>query len=564
MTEPSNQMTIQRRQVTRLDRIIQILEISFIFLLVFSLIALIDAVVDGLDLYTPISNDFLGRERVGPLNGGNYEAIVRITLVFNLLLFVFSLLFGIWIRRSRDNWTWAEFGYTFSTNEYSFLSLVRRGFILGVLAMIIFFFGRMLAFSLRGGDWTYLHAFAYFTDPDTLYTGQELQAEYYFGVVEMGFIWPLSAGFFFFAYTHNSLRTKFPEGVANIISTLFYVFYLQFFFLIDTQDKITRYWQVLSDPVGNYRFWIDSIALLIILFINFSAFSETKSIVFPFLMNFVFNVGITVVQASNALIFSSLDVGMLGIFAALFGVVIFWVIFLRQDFSTLKIGLNSLRGFGKIPVVDLIAYLLMFVFLSFVLPGVINEILFRSEGGDLVLADWAIPLLYALNFVLLLIMAILVLTYEPTDVWDVLLISKAGTPIASHIKLFETDEFLISGFFTALSNVDQELSADSGLKSIKRGQREILIEEGVFTQVIALADRDQSSIRNSLGQMHRAFEVKHGEKLQDISEQTQEAKDFVDQIGDLSIKFSIPDQTRWIGVLSLLLGPLMITLLGLL
>ena len=41
-----------------------------------------------------------------------------------------------------------------------------------------------------------------------------------------------------------------------------------------------------------------------------------------------------------------------------------------------------------------------------------------------------------------------------------------------------------------------------------------------------------------------------------------EKAQLVEEIGQLSIKFDIPNQTRLIGVLTLILTPLMITLIG--
>lgn len=159
-----------------------------------------------------------------------------------------------------------------------------------------------------------------------------------------------------------------------------------------------------------------------------------------------------------------------------------------------------------------------------------------------------------------------VLTYEPTEVHDVLLISNSGTPICSRIKLFETDDVLISGFFTAIASVDQELSSDSGLKSIKRGKMEILFEEGVNSRIIALVDRDQSTIRQAIQQKFRDFEIKTSLKEIESARSgkiPESAVQLVKEIGELSIKFSIPQQTKWIATLAVSLGPIMMLLIGL-
>ena len=161
----------------------------------------------------------------------------------------------------------------------------------------------------------------------------------------------------------------------------------------------------------------------------------------------------------------------------------------------------------------------------------------------------------------------IVLTYEPTDVFDVLLISEDGTPVSSHIELFETDEILISGFFTALGSVNEELSKDSGLKSIKRGEQEILIEKGVYTQLIILADRDQITIRREIQDLHREFEISTTkEEIVKVNQgiPLESADKLVRDIGELNVKFTIPQQTKWISTLSIALGPFMLILIGIL
>jgi len=65
----------------------------------------VDAAFIQLNLYEPISSSYLGEPGIGSLYGGHFEAIVRVTLIFNLLLFLFSLTFGLWIRKTRDDWT---------------------------------------------------------------------------------------------------------------------------------------------------------------------------------------------------------------------------------------------------------------------------------------------------------------------------------------------------------------------------------------------------------------------------------------------------------------------------
>lgn len=552
---------MDQRKSTQLDQLVQIVEISFIFLVTFSLIALADTVLSSLDLYKGIAQDYLGEVNVGSLRGGNYEEIVRITLIFNLLLFSFSLIFGLWIRRTRDGWSWGDLGYSLNTPGYSFLSLIRRGILLGLIAVILFFAVLTpISFYLNGSENGFL-IFAYSKEDGTLFNSEALKAEYYFGVVEMGFIWPLSAGFFFFAYVYNSLKARFPTGVANILSTLFYVFYLVFFFIIQEGDKITKLVDLMIHPLDFIAQWGMIFSLILVLYLNFSSFAETKSIVLPFTMNFVFNVGLTAVRSINSLIFDSSDILMIIIPVSIVILIVVWFVIKPKDFSTIKLGWNHLRQINY-PKLKLVGFFFLFVLLSFLFPGIINEILFRK----LTLDPWVIPALYAFNFFLIILLAVVVLTYEPTEVHDVLLISNGGIPICSRIKLFETDDVLISGFFTAIASVDQELSSDSGLKSIKRGKMEILFEEGVNSRVIALVDRDQPTIRQAIQQKFRDFEIKtslkeiEGASLGKIPES---AVQLVKEIGELSIKFSIPQQTKWIATLAVSLGPIMMLLIGL-
>ncbi|MFX0113746.1 MAG: hypothetical protein ACFFB3_04300 [Candidatus Hodarchaeota archaeon] len=560
---------ITKIQATSLDQLIQILEISFIFLLSFSLITLLDAAFIEFELYDPIANDFLGEEGKGSLDGGNFEAIVRITLIFNLLLFTFSLLFGLWIRRTRDGWSWGQLGYTHHTPGYDFTSLLLRASLLGLLAIVIWFtVVTPLVYMDSGGDLDETFLFHAYHDEGVLFSAKGLNAEWYFGVIEMGFIWPLSAGFFFFAYCHNSLKARFEAGIANLLSSLFYVFYLAFFFLILGPGKLSKIPDALADPI----FWGMIIAFFIILYIFFSAFAETESVVLPFLANFVFNVGLTLLRAFNSQAFSEASPLMLLPYLLIVSIIIIWFIGRKQDFSTLQLGLRHLREAfsGEKKRVksffSIIGIVLLFIILAFIVPGILEHVII-AEPDDFSKSFKA--LVYAFIYVVLIGIAIAVLTYEPTKVYDVVLVHNAsGLPIASQIELIQSDEALISGFFSAISAVSKELddTEKSDLRSVKRGDREILIEDGVFTRIIVLADRDQSRIRHSMVSLQRKFEATYAKDLAEWIgdlEALPAAKDLVKSVGNLSIRFDIPQQTRWIGVLTLILTPLMIGLIGL-
>ena len=543
---------------TSLDQFIQVLEISFVFLLVYSLITLFDAAINIYDLYKPIASDFLGDQGVGSLNGGHWELIIRITVVFNILLFAFSLVFGIWMRKTRDGWSFNQLGFTFRTPNYSFRDLVERGIVLGFLVVVINYTVMTLVFWVYTGSFqsAVLNIHSFSQSNGQVFTPHQLKAEFYFGFVEMGLVWPLSAGFFFFAYTHNSLAAKFDRGIANVLSSLFYVYYLLFFFMIPGEGKL----QVISDP----NFWtlpviFQSLVFLVILYISFSAFAETRSIVLPFLLNFVLNVVLTIFKAGNSMLYDSYTPLMLIPYFVSIMVLVVYYMKKKKVFSTIMLGINDVKN-SDIPFVRSFGYSVIFIFLSFIVPGILEY--FTSKRLD---HGGTVALISALIYIFIILIAVIILTYEPTEVWDVLLTSEDGRPISSHIELFESDEVLISGFFAALSSVSEEMGGGkSELKSVKRGDREILIQDGVLSKIIALVDKDQPSIRNAIERIHKEFEVRNSDKLKAwTGSQMPSADEMVKQIGDLSIKFSIPQQTRWVATLTLIFGPLMIILLGL-
>ncbi|MFW9991174.1 MAG: hypothetical protein ACFFD4_03865 [Candidatus Odinarchaeota archaeon] len=571
MSESLTDTRITKISSTSLDQLIMILEISFIFLLSYSLITLVDAAFKGLELYDPIATYFLGDAGVGQLDGGNFEKITRVTLIFNLLLFAFSLSFGLWIRRTRDGWSWSQLGYTLKTPGYSSSSLIRRGIVLGLIAVAAFYtILTPLVFIFKGSADSAFLFHSFHQEDGTLFTARQLNAEYYFGFVEMGFIWPLSAGFFFFAYAHNSLKSRFPLGVANLLSSLFYVFYLAFFFVIVGDAKLERISAYVADPM----FWGMNLSFFIVLYISFSAFTETGSVVLPFLLNFVFNVGLTAFRAFNSLFFASAPVSMYPLmlipYLLTLAVIAIWFFVKREDFSTIRLGLKHLKDVvskktrEEISVLSMIGIIGLFIILSFIVPGILEYVVAKETFTKGIIA-----LTYAFIYIAVIGLAIVVLTYEPTNVHDVLLVKMPeGIPISSRIELFQSDEVLISGFFTAISSVSKELddAEKTDLRSIKRGEREILIEDGVLSRIIALTDRDQARIRHSMASLLRKFESANAKKLTSWlgdSDSIPEAKELVETIGKLSIRFDIPQQTRWLGVLTLVLTPLMIGLIGL-
>ena len=577
MSETETIPKIERIEATTLDQFVQVLEISFIFLLSFALITLFDTVFANLNFYAPIASSFLGNRGVGSLNGGQWELIVRVTLIFNLLLFTFSLTFGLWMRKTRDGWTWAQMGYTLKTPGYTRMEIIRRGIALGLLVLFIFFTLLMGLTILTSGfsvdSLTQVLNYTK-TDPTTnvtsLFSSKELMAEYYFSFVEMGFIWPLSAGFFFFAYTHNSLKARFPIGVANILSTLFYVFYLAFFFMLNSVDdptgnplsKFSQLVKAVQDPF----FWGMLTIFFIILYISFSAFAETGSVAIPFLLNFVLNVGLVVLKSFNTLFFPLysplvfISYLLLGLF------LVVWFVGKKTDFSTLNDGWNHLKNWGHYKIKNLLGLSLLFFGLAFVIPGIIDYIINRATVWK-TLDPKLVPFTFALLFIVLIILAVVVLTYEPAKVYDVLIITKDGLPIASKLKLFQSDDILISGFFSAISSFNEAvLEGERGeVKAIARGDREIILEDGFNVRTIALLDKDNPRIRHAISSMMKDFELANYETLKNWNgERFKAGNDYVEDISKLENTFNAPQQTLWLTVLTLALSPLMIILIGLL
>ncbi|MFX0171464.1 MAG: hypothetical protein ACFE9L_06050 [Candidatus Hodarchaeota archaeon] len=195
-----------------------------------------------------------------------------------------------------------------------------------------------------------------------------------------------------------------------------------------------------------------------------------------------------------------------------------WYFLNKEDFSTIRLGLTHLREiFSKkaeqtVSLVYIFILIVLFFSFSFFIPEILEHIVVNLNSYS----TGFFALINALVYLVLLGLVLVVLTYEPTKVYDVLLVkSPEGIPIVSRQKLFQSDEVLISGFFQAISSVSQELDDDqrAGLRSIRRGEREILIEDEVFTRIIALVDREQSRIRNSMIQLQRKFETAHSKVL---------------------------------------------------
>ncbi len=68
------------------------------------------------------------------------------------------------------------------------------------------------------------------------------------------------------------------------------------------------------------------------------------------------------------------------------------------------------------------------------------------------------------------------------------------------------------------------------------------------TRIVAHADKDQPAIRDTIIKMHKNFETSNSDQIRSwTGSQIKEADDLVKDIGKLSVKFNIPQQTRWLG-----------------
>ena len=364
------------------------------------------------------------------------------------------------------------------------------------------------------------------------------------------------AGFFFFAYTHNSLAIKFNRGMANLLSSLFYVYYLLIFFMLPNPGKLEQIFDSKTWTIGLIS---QMIVFFLILYISFSAFAETKSVVLPFLLNFVLNVVLTAFKAFNSLVYDEYTPLMLLPYLISIIILIIYYFYRREVYSTIKNGWNDIKSI-KVPITQAIGYSVLFISLSFMVPGLLEYVIANHSTDDFIL-----PVVTSAIYVLIIISALIVLTYEPTMVYDVLLISNDGRPISTQLKLFQSDDVLISGFFAALSTISTEFTKDkSSLTSVKRGDQEIIIEEGVLTKIIALVDKDRPSLRRTINNLYKPFEIKVTDILQNWNGVSfDEAASLIKQVGETKVTFSIDPQTKWMAVLTIIFAPLLIILLSL-
>ncbi len=108
------------------DKIVLIIEISFIFLLSFSSVYLLDLVLDKMGIYQSMEK----RVFVGALEY-SLKLAFRAIFLFMGLLFGASLFFGLWMRKTRERWTWKDFGFKKEQPSRA----VYQGIFLGLIAV---------------------------------------------------------------------------------------------------------------------------------------------------------------------------------------------------------------------------------------------------------------------------------------------------------------------------------------------------------------------------------------------------------------------------------------------
>ena len=74
---------------------------------------------------------------------------------------------------------------------------------------------------------------------------------------------------------------------------------------------------------------------------------------------------------------------------------------------------------------------------------------------------------------------------------------------------------MISRFFSAISSFNEAVleGEKNEVKSIKRGDRDIILEDGFMARIIALIDKDNPKIRGSISSMLKDFELKNVETI---------------------------------------------------
>lgn len=543
-----------KRETT--DKLVLIIEISFIFLLSFSFVYLLDLVLKTTELkglYHNWAAKSIGSERWYY----SYKRIFRAVFLFTGLLFGVSLLFGLWMRRTRDRWSMRDFGFkkeypTHAIYQGVFLGLLSAGLLIVILFPIeVMTYG--FSTAIRDLGFQGLNP-------------QEMNAEILWQTLHL-FIWSLSAELYFFAYMSTSLESKVGKSQARWMSSALLVLYLFLFNYLafpktagtNFLDPIRENWTSFSQNSTEIIFRLGWLLWLFIAFILFlHAFLVTKNIIVPIIAHITVNITLLIIAIINAGVTSSMA---LIPFLFVWILVIGWFIL---DFRSKNLLRNAFVGrteeivpeeteTPEIPSISTnpltsLALFLLLVLLAFVAPFAI--VLYLSG----VVEAATVASICALDFLLCFTLGLVVLTYSPSRVYDVLLVSEGGLPIAARREIFEADESMISGFFSALESFSQEIDAfeKSAFQTIRKTRYSIVFDDGVLgTKIVAVLDHDRSPMRNQIRSKLHEFEKQYrGQLEQWTGKQFDAASQFVEEISKLDVRFEISSETKWLAFMS--------------
>ncbi|MFQ6123768.1 MAG: hypothetical protein ACE5R6_04065 [Candidatus Heimdallarchaeota archaeon] len=543
-----------KRETT--DKLVLVIEISFIFLLSFSFVYLLDLVLKTTEIdgfYFSLANKYIGTPRWYY----TYKRIFRAAFLFTGLLFGVSLLFGLWMRWTRDRWSWSDFGFKKEYPTHAIYQGLFLGFLSAGLLIVILFPIEVMTY----GSSTAIR--------DLGFQGlnpEEMEAEILWQTLYL-FVWSLSAELYFFAYMSTSLESKVGKSQARWMSSALLVLYLFLFNYLafpktagtNFLDPIRENWTSFSQNSTEIIFrggWLLWLFIVFILFLH--AFLVTKNILVPIIAHITVNIILLAIAIINAGTTSSMA---LIPFLVVWILIIGWFILdarskklLRDAFVgrteeivPAKTEPPEIPSISTNPLTSIILFLLLVV-LAFVAPFTI--VLYLSG----VVEPATVASICALDFLLCFTLGLVVLTYSPSKVYDVLLVSEGGLPIAARREIFEADESMISGFLSALESFSQEIDAfeKSAFQTIRKARYSIVFDDGVLgTKIVTVLDHDRSPMREQIRSKLHEFEKQYRSQLEHwTGKQFDEARQFVEDISKLDERFEISPETKWLAFLS--------------
>jgi len=527
------------------DKVVLIIEISFIFLLSFSFIYLFDLVLTQIGWYSSLE-----LSQLGPYS---YKMIFRFIFIFIGFLFGASLLFGLWMRKTREGWNWSDFGFKREKKDQA----IYQGVFLGLLSAGLFIVILFPIDVISNGLQSALENIGYSKDVN-------LAAEITFNTLYQVLVWSFSAELFFFAYVATSLESKVGKSHARWMSSALIVLYLFLFTYLawpieqkDYLGAIPKMWNRFTEESIYREGWL--LWLFIIFYLLIHAFLVTKNVLVPIVAHVTVNVVsliiaiiVTGIRSYNALI----------PYLVVWILIIGWLIFDRRSKNLIRgafieeieeesEGENERTEIPKVSTnfLTAVGLFLLLVLLAFLTPLAILLALPAAEVGSAEIA-----LVSALDFLLCFTLGLIVLTYRPSRIYDVLLVSEGGMPIAAQREIFDADESMISGFLQALESFSQEIDVfeKSTFDAIRKARYSLIFEEGVLaTKLVAVVDYDRSPMRTRIRNQLHAFEKQNRALLEDwTGRQFDEANNFITEIRKIDMRLEISSETKWLAFMS--------------